>query len=58
MDKPAVPGVDPAVSGLLWVHLLAGRGLRPASSSLASTPSGCAPSNIGKPFVLLYVGDI
>ncbi|PSN51086.1 Rho GTPase-activating protein 100F [Blattella germanica] len=54
MDKPSsslgalsgdgVVPTEPGVSGLLWVHLLAGRGLRSTTSSSAattpSTPSG------------------
>ncbi|KAJ9593183.1 hypothetical protein L9F63_015280, partial [Diploptera punctata] len=54
MDKPSsslgaltgesMVAAEPGVSGLLWVHLLAGRGLRSTTSSSAattpSTPSG------------------
>ena len=46
----AALGEPAGVSGLLWVHLLAGRGLRPSGGSSAattpSTPSG--PSAIGE----------
>lgn len=39
---------DEPVSGMLWVHLLAGRGLRPSTGTSAATtpvtPSGGAPS--------------
>lgn len=59
MDKPssalgalsgdAVVPSEPGVSGLLWVHLLAGRGLRStASSSAATTPSTPSGPPIGK----------
>lgn len=38
---------DEPISGMLWVHLLAGRGLRPSSGTSAATtpvtPSGGAP---------------
>lgn len=64
MDKPGVPGTgtglsnlslgpsvansDEPVSGMLWVHLLAGRGLRPSTGTSAATtpvtPSGGAPN--------------
>jgi len=61
MDKPssalgalsgdAVVPSEPGVSGLLWVHLLAGRGLRStASSSAATTPSTPSGPPIGKWF--------
>ncbi|XP_049782686.1 rho GTPase-activating protein 100F [Schistocerca cancellata] len=48
MDKPVTAlgsepnaPAEPGISGLLWVHLLAGRGLRATTStSAASTPSG------------------
>ncbi|XP_026680424.1 rho GTPase-activating protein 100F [Diaphorina citri] len=49
--ESAKPGTDeaPPVSGLLWVHLLAGRGLRAHSgNSNGSTPSsGIPPTNLG-----------
>lgn len=39
---------DEPVSGMLWVHLLAGRGLRPSTGTSAATtpvtPSGGAPT--------------
>ncbi|CAG9861969.1 unnamed protein product [Phyllotreta striolata] len=42
---------DEPVSGMLWVHLLAGRGLRPSTGTSAATtpvtPSGGAPSITG-----------
>ncbi|KAF5284035.1 hypothetical protein FQR65_LT13617, partial [Abscondita terminalis] len=42
---------DEPVSGMLWVHLLAGRGLRASTGTSAATtpvtPSGSAPSSIG-----------
>lgn len=48
---PGGPGEDRAVSGMLWVHLLAGRGLRSAAvgstASTPVTPSGGGPT-IGK----------
>ncbi|XP_067004391.1 rho GTPase-activating protein 100F [Anabrus simplex] len=54
MDKPSTslvePGAptEPGVSGLLWVHLLAGRGLRATPSSAATTPSTpSGPPSIG-----------
>ncbi|KAH1000451.1 hypothetical protein HUJ04_000357 [Dendroctonus ponderosae] len=44
------PSGDEPVSGMLWVHLLAGRGLRPSTGTSAATtpvtPSGGVP-NIG-----------
>lgn len=47
------------VSGLLWVHLLAGRGLRSTTSSSAattpSTPSG-QPS-LGKKKLILHLNN-
>lgn len=49
-------GADEPVSGMLWVHLLAGRGLRASTGTSAATtpvtPSGVAPS-IGKQLDLL-----
>lgn len=67
VDKPGMPGVgsglsnlslgpstgsDEPVSGMLWVHLLAGRGLRPSTGTSAATtpvtPSGGAPSITSK----------
>lgn len=67
VDKPGVPGAgsglsslslgpstasDEPVSGMLWVHLLAGRGLRPSTGTSAATtpvtPSGGAPSITSK----------
>jgi hypothetical protein len=63
MDKPsasslgvlgndAVVAPEPGVSGLLWVHLLAGRGLRTTtSSSAATTPSTPSGPPIGKQFI-------
>lgn len=43
---------DEPVSGMLWVHLLAGRGLRASTGTSAATtpvtPSGTAPSIGGK----------
>jgi len=61
MDKPSsalgalggdpVVAPEPGVSGLLWVHLLAGRGLRSTtSSSAATTPSTPLGPPIGKWF--------
>lgn len=45
-------GMDEPVSGMLWVHLLAGRGLRPSTGTSAATtpvtPSGGAPSITSK----------
>ncbi|CAH0556139.1 unnamed protein product [Brassicogethes aeneus] len=42
---------DEPVSGMLWVHLLAGRGLRPSTGTSAATtpvtPSGTSPSISG-----------
>nr|XP_015839302.1 PREDICTED: rho GTPase-activating protein 100F isoform X3 [Tribolium castaneum] len=42
---------DEPVSGMLWVHLLAGRGLRPSTGTSAATtpvtPSGTSPSITG-----------
>ncbi|KAB0794796.1 hypothetical protein PPYR_11635 [Photinus pyralis] len=42
---------DEPVSGMLWVHLLAGRGLRASTGTSAATtpvtPSGSTPSSIG-----------
>jgi hypothetical protein len=59
MDKPSsalgalsgdsLVASEPGVSGLLWVHLLAGRGLRSTtSSSAATTPSTPSGPPIGK----------
>ncbi|XP_044754351.1 rho GTPase-activating protein 100F isoform X2 [Coccinella septempunctata] len=43
--------MDEPVSGMLWIHLLAGRGLRPSSGNSAATtpvtPSGSSPSITG-----------
>lgn len=71
MDKAGVPGVgavpgadlladtgSPGVSGLLWVHLLAGRGLRASGSGSAattpSTPSAPTPLGSGNAMRDLY----
>lgn len=44
-------GSEDPVSGMLWVHLLAGRGLRPSTGTSTATtpvtPSGGAPTTIG-----------
>lgn len=44
-------GNEEPVSGMLWVHLLAGRGLRPSTGTSTATtpvtPSGGAPTTIG-----------
>lgn len=67
VDKPGIGGTasglsslslgpsstsDEPVSGMLWVHLLAGRGLRPSTGTSAATtpvtPSGGAPSITSK----------
>ncbi|XP_072378931.1 rho GTPase-activating protein 100F isoform X1 [Diabrotica undecimpunctata] len=44
---------DEPISGMLWVHLLAGRGLRPSTGTSAATtpvtPSGGAPAAIAGP---------
>jgi hypothetical protein len=69
MDKPssalgalsgdAVLPSEAGVSGLLWVHLLAGRGLRStASSSAATTPSTPSGPPIGKKFTVNVKGFI
>ncbi|XP_018326316.1 rho GTPase-activating protein 100F isoform X2 [Agrilus planipennis] len=43
-----LPSTDEPVSGMLWVHLLAGRGLRPSTGGSTATtpvtPSGSTPS--------------
>lgn len=53
-----VSGTDEPVSGMLWVHLLAGRGLRASTGTSAATtpvtPSGAAPSIGGEHFILKY----
>jgi hypothetical protein len=69
MDKPssshgvlggdAVGTSEPGVSGLLWVHLLAGRGLRSTtSSSAATTPSTPSGPPIGKQFITNMTGSV
>ncbi|CAH1155850.1 unnamed protein product [Phaedon cochleariae] len=48
---PGAMTSDEPVSGMLWVHLLAGRGLRPSTGTSAATtpvtPSGASPSITG-----------
>lgn len=45
---PLISTSDEPVSGMLWVHLLAGRGLRPSTGTSTATtpvtPSGTSPS--------------
>lgn len=52
----ALPSEEKGVSGMLWVHLLAGRGLRSSSVGSAAstpvTPSGSSPGGLGEPQVL------
>lgn len=52
-----VSTADEPVSGMLWVHLLAGRGLRASTGTSAATtpvtPSGASPSIGGR--ILLNV---
>lgn len=47
-----VSSSDEPVSGMLWVHLLAGRGLRASTGTSAATtpvtPSGASPSISGR----------
>lgn len=47
-----VSSSDEPVSGMLWVHLLAGRGLRASTGTSAATtpvtPSGASPSIGGR----------
>lgn len=53
---PLVSSTDEPVSGMLWVHLLAGRGLRASTGTSAATtpvtPSGTSPSIGSKLFLL------
>lgn len=56
---PMISTADEPVSGMLWVHLLAGRGLRASTGTSAATtpvtPSGASPSIGGRSLLYLLV---